>query len=355
MVALKSRALATREESAAADRRGQLAVNLRGRLRRSGLALVLVALLLPEPATAADLSRFQRLVVSLGQAEPATRGRFARIALLEMAEIHLAEAGLARSQTAQDAQPERLLGWAFAVEGYAGELLRLHEDVEQGAPVFLLPGLLAHTGIVVGAHSVIISHPRGGQQQALEQAILQVFCGQEDCRQLLSAAVEGVPEPILESPSGRPPSWSFTRSGPVCEQRGLQIQFPAGVGKLAQHRSLCQQLFAELQLLVAGLRSQLRQGVVPEWDALAISATPHRPEHSIRLNSAGDSLLLAVPLLHSTPGLLGSILPWLRPLAESGDAPGLVLQAGELGWLGSPVSSEHDSISLGTGEAFVGR
>ncbi|MEQ8801796.1 MAG: hypothetical protein RLP45_07135, partial [Haliea sp.] len=166
-------------------------------------------------------------------------------------------------------------------------------------------------------------------------AILQAFCEQEDCLQLLAAEVERAPGPILESPSGIPPSWSFSRSGPVCEQRGLQIEFPAGgggAGNLAQYRSLCQQLFSELQLLIADLRSQLRQGVVPDWSALAISATPHRPEHGIRLNRAGDSLLLAVPLLHSTPALLPRLLPWLRSLAETGEAPGLVLQARELGW-----------------------
>lgn len=298
-------------------------------------ALVLLTLRPPESATAAEMSRFQRLVVSLEQAEPASRSRFARIALLELAEVHLAEAGLARNQSGESAEPERLLGWARAVELYAGQLLELHDRVEQGTPVVLLPELLAHAGILVGERNTVISHPRGDQQQALEQAILLAFCGLEDCLQLLAAGVELAPAPILESSSSKPPSWSFSRSGPVCEQNGLQIEFPApegGAGSLAQYRSLCQQLFAELQLLVADLRRQLRQGVVPDWSVLAIVATPHRPEHGIRLNSAGDSLLLAVPLLHSTPGLLPRLLPWLRAMVETGGAPGLVLQAQELGW-----------------------
>jgi len=301
-------------------------------------ALALLVLLLAQLAVAADMSRFQRLVVSLEQAEPASRSRFARIALLEMAEIHIAEAGLARQQSVEGVRPERLLGWSLAVEAYARDLLQLHEEVEQGAQVVLLPALVADPGIVVGPRSIIISHPRRDQQEALEQAILKRFCGQEDCLRLLSAELEIAPEPILASPSSRPPSWSFTRSGPVCEQDGLQIQFPAAggrdAGNLPQYRSLCQQLFSELQLLAAELRTQLRQGVVPEWGALVISATPHRPEHSVRLNSAGDGVLLAVPLLHSTPGLLARITPWLRPLAESGVAPSLVLQAEEFGWWG---------------------
>ena len=298
-------------------------------------APVLCTLLLPGQAAAAEMSRFQRLVASLEGAEPASRSRFARAALLQMAEVHLAEAGLARNQSAQSMERERLLGWARAVELYAGQLLELHDRVEQGAPVVLLPELLAHPGILVAGRSTVISHPRGDQQQALEQAILHAFCEQEDCLQLLAAEVELLPGPILESPAGIPPNWSFSRSGPVCEQRGLQIEFPAGgggAGSLAQYRSLCQQLFSELQLLVADLRGQLRQGVVPDWSALAISAAPHRPEHDIRLNRVGDSLLLAVPLLHSTPGLLPRLLPWLRSLAETGAAPGLVLQARELGW-----------------------
>lgn len=349
MVVFKSRALARQGESALVQRREQVTVSQRLTRYVFGAVLALLMLLLGLPAIAAEMSRFQRLVVSLEQAESASRSRFARIALLELAEIHIAEAGLARQESVDGVRPGRLLGWSLAVEAYARELLQLHEEVEQGAQVVLLPALVADPGIVVGPRSIIISHPRRDQQEVLEQAILARFCGQEDCLQLLSAELEIAPQPILESLSNRPPSWSFTRSGPVCEQEGLQIQFPApggrSAGNLAQYRSLCQQLFSELRLLVAELRTQLRQGVVPEWDALVISANPHRPEHSVRLNSAGDGVLLAVPLLHSTPGLLARLIPWLRPLAESGLASGLVLQAGELGWSGSPVSHERDTIA----------
>jgi len=186
----------------------------------------------------------------------------------------------------------------------------------------------------------MISHPRGGQQAALEQAILKRFCAQEDCLQLLSAGHGRGPEAIFASPVNRPPSWSFTPLGPVCQRDGLRIQFPVmgggSAGSLGQYRSLCQQLFAELQQLAAELQAQLQQGVVPEWAALVVSANPHRPEHSVRLNSTGDSILLAVPLLHSTPGLLARLIPWLRPLVESAAAPELLLQAAELGWLDKP-------------------
>ncbi|MEQ9464798.1 MAG: hypothetical protein RJQ10_14135 [Haliea sp.] len=301
---------------------------------------ILLALLAPGLATAAELSRFQRLAISLVDAEPASRSRFARIALLEMAEIHLAEAGLARNQSTQGSQPERLLGWARAVEGYAGELLRLHEAVEEGVPVAVLPVPIADTGIVVGERSIIISHPRKDQQQVLEQAILQSFCGQEDCLLLLAAQVEPALKPIPETRSSRPPDWSFTASGPVCEQSGLRVRFPmAGArspGSLVQYRSLCRQLFAELQLLVAELRWQQEQGVVPDWSAIVISPIPHRTEHSVVLNGSGDSLLLAVPLLYGTAGLLPRILPWLQSLVASGDPELVLLEAGELGWLGSP-------------------
>lgn len=348
MVVLKSRALVRQGESALVDYSIQATFSHRLTRYVSIAAVALSVLLLAQAACAAEMSRFQRLVVSLEQAESPSRSHFARIALLEMAEIHIAEAGLARQQSVEAERPERLLGWSLAVEAYARELLQLHEEVERGAQVALLPALLADPGIVVGPRSIIISHPRGDQQETLEQAIIKRFCEQEDCLRLLSAEIEVAPEPILASSSSRPPSWSFTRSGPVCEQDGLQIQFPAaggrGAGSLAQHRSLCEQLFSELQLLAAELRTQLRQGVVPDWRELSISATPHRPEHSVRLNSAGDGVLLAVPLLHSTPGLLARIIPWLRPLAESGVGPGLTLQAGDLGWLGSPVARERDTI-----------
>lgn len=336
----KSRALAPRGKSALAGWRAQL---LRGRWHVQRLLVsgcILLAFLTPHIAAAADMSRFQRLVASLADSEAASRSRFARIALLEMAEIHLAEAGLARNQSPLESQPERLLGWALSVESYAGQILRLHEEVEQGAPVSLLPVPIADTGIIVGERSVIISHPRRDQQQALEQAILQAFCAQEDCLLLLAAEVDQVPEPIPETRSGRAPDWSFTASGPVCEQDGLRVRFPAAgsraPGGLAQYRSLCRQLFAELQQLAAELRWQQHQGVVPDWSAITINAVPHRTEHSIRLNRSGDSLLLAVPLLHGTPGLLQRVLPWLRSLVAPGAPAEMLLDAGELGWLGSP-------------------
>lgn len=315
----------------------QIPVSLRV-LRHLVLAALVLSVLLPvQAAVAAETSRFQRLVAALEQADPASRSTFARIALLEMAEIHIAEAGLARQQATEDTQSERLLGWSFAVELYARDLLGLHDDVEQGAPVVLLPAPLADAGILVGPQGVMISHPRGEQQAALEQAILKRFCAQEDCLQLLSANREHRAEPIFASPVSRPPSWSFTPLGPVCQQDGLRVQFPvmggSSAGSLGHYRSLCQQLFAELQQLAAELQAQLRQGVVPQWAALVVSANPHRPEHTVRLNSAGDSILLAVPLLHSTPGLLARLIPWLRPLVESGPATELLLQAADLGWL----------------------
>lgn len=337
MIAAKSRAFSWQGESAPVHRPAQRAISNPVLRRLLVAVLVLCTLLLPEPTTAEEMSRFQRLLGSLERAAPSSRSRFARIALLEMAEVHIAEAGLARNQSMESAESDRLRGWARAVEAYADQLLQLHDQVEQGAQVALLPELLAHASILVGERSTIVSHPRGDQQQALEQAILQAFCEQENCLQLLAAEAGVASERIPESPPGRPPSWSFSRSGPVCEQRGLQIEFPAageGAGSLAQSRKLCQQLFAELQLLVAGLRRQQRQGVVPDWNTLTVSATPHQPEHHIRLNTTGDSLLLAVPLLYSTSGLLPRILPWLRSLAETGDAPSLVLQARELGWAG---------------------
>ncbi|QIB66018.1 hypothetical protein [Kineobactrum salinum] len=295
-----------------------------------GLLLPLVAAAASSSGQAAVLSRFDRAALALQQASPEARTNFARVALLQLVEIYLAEADLARSEARGQAPDSRLRGWSLAVDRYARQLLLVHEDVAAGVPVSVLAHPAGDIAISAAGRPVIVSHPRQDQQPALEQAILADFCAVEDC-QLLLAGQQADREPVPLSAASGARHWTFSEAGPRCSRRGLSVQFAAS-GELPRQRMLCRQLFAELDALVAELRWQRRHGVRPDWAALSLSAIPNQPRHMLRLNDAGDSLLLSLPLLHGTPGLLTSLQGWLHANSEGAPVPALLLSATELGW-----------------------
>jgi hypothetical protein len=306
-------------------------------VHRLGCAVCFVGLLLPLVAMAAApeqpsvLSRFERTAQALQQAAPEARASFARIALLQLVEIYLAEADLARSEARGQAPDSRLRGWSLAVNRYARQLLQVHEEVEAGMPVTVLAHPAGGIAISVAGRPVILSHPRQNQQVALEQMILADFCAREDCQQLLAGPeTDREPVPISAARRGTQ-QWTFSNAGPRCSGQGLSVQFAAS-GDLPRQRMLCRQLFAELDALVTELRWQLSHGVRPDWAALSLSAIPNQPRHMLRLNEAGDSLLLSLPLLHATPGLLASLQRWLQASSEGAPAPAQLLLAAELGW-----------------------
>lgn len=323
--------------------------NRRDRYLVPSLYRVLVASLLmagmagmaaePGATPVMEASRFQRLVEQLA-ADDAGRQQFADIALMELAEVLLAEAALARRQAADgEAGARSPLGWAVAVEQYAGEVLRLQRAVQANKPVQLLLPPLADPAIQVGAASVMLSHPRRDQQGVLEARIASAFCASNDCARVLApttAPQAAKQEPIPITAETPEPTWSFTRDGNVCAQRGLRVEFPppaerAG-SRLVDERALCQQLFAELNNLALELRWQMRQGVTLEWSAMVSTSLPQRTDHALLLNSAGDTLLIALPLLHGTPGLLYVLLPWLAAEVGSGPPADITLDAVKLGW-----------------------
>ena len=258
---------------------------------------VLLVALLMSAAAAADSSRFERTVEALQRAEPPLRADFASIALVELTEIYLAEADLARNEAQALQGDPALRGWSRAVERFAEQLL--------------------------------LAHPRRAQQAAFEQRVLARFCTTAPCTRLTGTEAATAPIPVAPSPMS--PSWEFSPSGPLCRYRGLAVQFSAG-GNLAAQRARCDALMLEAETLAAELAWQARHDVEVTWDALAVSATAHRPEHLVLLNQAGDSLLISVPLIHATPGLLDALTPWLRQRHRAGERASVQLDATTFGW-----------------------
>lgn len=137
-----------------------------------------------------DTAAWVFLVQEVSRSEPAIQRVFATVVLLQLAEVHLGEAGLARRQASAETtdarERKRLLGWAAVVEGEARRYLLLHDAAQAGAPVRIMPA--AELGMQpllwLGGKVVILSHLRPSQQAELEAYIVADFCRQVDCLSL---------------------------------------------------------------------------------------------------------------------------------------------------------------------------
>ena len=292
--------------------------------------LLIFLLLLLSPGLLAEpgATRFQRTVDALHLASHDQRNRFATTALLQLAEVYMAEADLARNEAEQE-ESAKLRGWSRAVDQYAAQLMLVVDDIELGFPVELRNNAREVSSVAVGGRVVMLAHPRPGQQPLYEQAVLQAFCTGDTCAKL-TAELEGH-EPIPMTTRRVRPNWEFGAEGPVCSYRGLSLRFSSG-GDLAGQRSLCEQMLQEAEALAVELAWQHRHGVNIDWDQLSLRAVPGKPQHVVQLNRAGEAILLPLPLLYSTPVLLSALAPWLenRHMRESGIER--QFNAAELGW-----------------------
>ena len=302
-------------------------------------SLVLVTSLGGQPVSSQDtlesevglVSRFQRTVQYLQGTSLEERADFAAVALAELTEVYMAESDLARAEAAdQDiVVRSKLLNWSRAVDQYANQLVLVLDDVEQGFPVVLRPDPQGPVTTIVADRAVILGHPRAEQQAAYELRVLTDFCSSHNCQRMTVTANE--PQPIPASAMRVNALWTFTESGPVCSNDGIELRFHSS-RNLPILRGLCEELMQEAAALVMELQWQRRHGVAIDWSALAVSATPGRPEHLVRLNAAGDSVLVTLPLIYSDAQLLADLKPWLYTRV-AGKSPEMVhLDAGDYGW-----------------------
>ncbi len=278
---------------------------------------------------AASQSRFQRTVEYLQSAAPELRGEFAAIALTHLTAAYSAEAQLARAQARTSGRAANLGGWSAMVDHYAHQMPVLLADIDMGLPVRLTIGGEQSLAITVADRTVIVSPPRLNQQDAFEQAILLDFCATHSCEQFspAAAAPESVPPPAVAIR----PDWTFSTQGSVCSYQGINVAFENNKS-LAHSRLICAQFLSEVMTLSDELAWQQRHGVAIEWSELDIQAVPHGPEHTVPLNALGDALLVTVPLLYRSPGLLQQVVPWLRGRVDRQQGISIELHADDYGW-----------------------
>jgi hypothetical protein len=195
----------------------------------------------------------------------------------------------------------------------------VHLSADAGNPV----------AVTVADRTVILSHPRPGQQRAFEQEILAAFCLRHACEKYAASFADN--EPIPVSASRVRPNWSFTAQGPVCSLQGIRVLFTSE-SNLASSRLICEQFLQEVLTLADEISWQRRYAVLIEWDKLVVESTPSRPEHMVHLNAAGDSVLVTVPVLYRSTGLLEHMLPWIQQRLEGVHDPAIEVDAARYGW-----------------------
>ncbi len=298
--------------------------------------LMAIALLSPHAAAESSTwssSRFYRTVLYLGKSAAEEQATFAIAALSQLAEVYMAEADLARAQAQRNQGNDRakLYGWSVAVDGYANQLLLLLDEIEEGYPVKLLQSSEGAVTVRVAGRAVMLGHPRPGQQAAFEQRVLADFCAGNDCRRMTASTSDAGMQPVPLSRASVSPNWSFSERGSLCAHGGIELHFDSA-SELAASREFCKELLREAADLAAEFSWQERHGVVIDWTALRITATPRGPQHLIRLNHSGDSVLLSAPLLFSSPGLLDDLRPWLRSQTSGEQVVTVQLSAASYGW-----------------------
>jgi len=274
-------------------------------------------------------SRFQRTVLAVeASTDQELKARFASTALLELAEVYLAESDLARAEAGSAGQQRKLATWSQAVDRYAEGLFRLLEEIELGSPVSLRLNQREVPSVSVDGRTVMLAHPRNGQQAEYEHRVLDAFCTGITCS-ALTAPPERAAIPL--SANSIVPLWTFTEQGPVCHYRGIRVSFRSD-GAIAAQKALCQQLMQELEILATEIAWQQRHGVEVIWDELRIKSTPGKTDHLVTLNSSGDSILASLPLTYSSPLLLPSVMNWLQKRFTGAASVELSLRAADQGW-----------------------
>jgi hypothetical protein len=246
-----------------------------------------------------------------------------------LADAYLAEAQLARADARAAGRDTSLRGWSATVDYYARQMPVLLDDIELGLPVRLTMGGEQSLAITVGDRTVMVSPPRLNQQSAFEQGILAEFCARHSCEQF--SAGNGEQESIFSATARVRPHWMFTAQGQVCSFQGIKVRFQ-NEKNLANSRLICEQFLLEVTTLTDALALQQRHGVLIEWDNMDIQSTPQSPEHMVRLNAPGDSVVVVVPMLYRSPDLLQRVIPWIRERLSNQTEASIELDADQYGW-----------------------
>ena len=274
-------------------------------------------------------SRFLRTAGHLQHSDSSLRSAFASLALSELSRAYRDEVTLAREEGRSTQADKGLMGWSRSVASYAGELQRLVDEIEMGLPVSLVVEGHKPLALFVSRRFLILSHPRPLQQRMFEQRVLEQFCARYRCEQFLPGEAGSGPIPIARASVS--PDWHFGQGLWSCSHRGIRVEFNYQ-SQISTARAICEELMREVLALADEVAWQVIHAVEVDWDGLALEVVPGSTQHTVPLNGSGDTVLATLPLLHSTPDLFESVLPWIRAWVTQRVDTTIELRAEDFGW-----------------------
>jgi len=265
------------------------------------------------PAPAA--SQINRLAAALVDAPAALRADFAVAAITEMVADYNAEASRARRETRGRDREHDLARWSGAVDAYAAELTATAENITAETPIRVTIGADTSISLDIDGKPVLVSSPRVREQSRFEERVLNRFCAQYPCEDLI--AEYHPPQPAPAAARDTETVWSFSQqAGPACSTSdGLEFQF-RDMKNLGEKRESCARIVSELNALAAALAWHIANGTRVDWNRLAIQAPPgDEEEHRVELNAGGDTIRLPLPALAAATPLFELVRPWLAAKA----------------------------------------
>jgi hypothetical protein len=281
---------------------------------------------IPAPPT----SQINRLAMALADAPGELRADFAMTAITEMVADYKEEARRARREVRGRAGSRDLARWSFAVDAYAAELAMIADGVHADTPIGVTIGVDNTIILDIDGRPVLLSSPRVREQSAFEERVLNRFCDQHPCKELIA----NYQPPQLPLATTRQPEivWNFSQqAGPTCSTSdGLEFQF-RDMQNLGQKRTACASVVQELNVLATALAWHIANGAHIDWNRLVIRGSPGEAEQQVELAAGADTLHLPLPALVETPRLFELVRPWLAAKADGQPQYRLVvLNAGEL-------------------------
>jgi hypothetical protein len=254
------------------------------------------------------------LAARLKDAPLEARADFALVALSEMIQAYGRETARARAELRRTGGNSDLSRWVRAVDGLIVELQGLLDAISPETPVQISGRDAGTVYLIVNGSPVLLSGPRVSDTADFEQRVLDRFCSRNYCDDLFEE--EPAREPASATPESHP-LWRFSdQGGPVCATGdGLEIQFRSA-SDLRRKREICTRVVAELNSLIAALRSSISEGKPVEWGYLAIRPDPGTNLERVVLNAGGDYVLLPLPSLSGAQQFFAASLPWVAGRVE---------------------------------------
>ena len=254
-------------------------------------------------------SPLAELAAQLVSARQDQQWEFAAIALDVLLETYERELEAAsREKASTRARRAKLARWQRATRGLVAQLHSSRLKLAEGAAFSLYVDPRGQILIVVDGQTVVVSGPRGMNDDEIAASILDQYCAYNDCSILVSD-----PGPVEARRPEASGTWLLSQQMRPRYQLGddLVCEFDS-IENRRRKAQVCEQLAAELDQLARALQQTINQGHPIDWQHM-MQSPPKKTRPYIVLNGKGDFLELPLKLLNRVEGDgWQDMLEWLR-------------------------------------------